>query len=350
MKPLLYILLILSSLLQADLPPEVLNAAQAIKNYQEKQRVPGVFAALYYDGVLYAFPLGVADLKIGTRVTPKTLFELGSITKSFTAILLAAESLNGVVKLDDKAAKYLPGNFKGPFSQVTLLQLATHTSSLPRTVPLKSRSSFPAIAQFLKMWQPESPIGHSYLYSNFGFGLLGLALENAAHKPYMDLLSENLLRPLKMDATFLKVPANLKPFEAQGYEKNGGVAEHWPLTLIFAAGALRSSGEDMSLFLAACLNLPGTPPSIAQAIEITKKERFKIKPQQVQAMSWMKTIYPGFTTFSKNGGVTGFATFMGFIPELQTGIVILANKNVSNTPLGTSLLKQLGEGVLKKRR
>lgn len=345
----LFILLILSSLLLADLPQDIQYAAKAIQAYQNKHRIPGVFAAIYYEGTLYTLPFGVANLKTSSPVTPKTLFELGSITKSFTAIVLAAESLKGTVSLEDQAAQYLPANFEGPFSQVTLLQLSTHTSSLPRTIPLKNRYSLSAIMHFLKQWRPETPIGQSHLYSNLGFGLLGLSLENAAHKPYMDLLSNDLLIPLKMNSTFVNVPPNFKPFEAQGYKKNGKLAEHWPVTLIFASGALRSSGEDMSRFLAACLNLPGTPADVNQAIEVTKKAQFKIKPYQAQAMSWMKTNYPGFTTFTKNGGVTGFATFMGFIPELQTGIVILANKNVSNTPLGRSLLQQMSEEILKKK-
>ena len=324
---------------------------EVIGKYRQRHQVPGVAVILYYEGVPYFFSFGLANLMTRAPVTLDTIFELGSITKSFTAILLALEALKGTVRLNDRAELFLPGlhGFNGPFSEVTLLQLATHTAGFPHDVSLKLPSYAQAI-QYLKNWSPSYPIGTHYQYSNFGFGLLGLALESASRKKYVELLSLGILGPLQMNRTFIYVPESLSVDYAQGYKKNGSPAPRWPITLIAAAGALRSTAGDMTKFLAACLNLPGTPIQLSKAIELTETIGFRINSQRTQVMSWMKTEHEGYTIFAKNGGVTGFSTFMGYIPEYKTGIVILANKNANNTAAGQNILQRLGDRLTRMNR
>lgn len=338
----------LNSIFAKESFPENL-IAKTIKEYQADQEVPGVAVVLYYKGQPYFYAFGLADIRRGRRITAQTIFELGSITKSFTAILLASESLKGVLKLNDTAKNYLPGfsHFEGPFANVTLYQLATHTSGLPRHLPYKDRLNYVKLVQFLKKWQPNQMIGTSYDYSNLGFGLLAICIEKASEKKYMDLLQEDLLMPLGMEQTFLRVPlAEMKNY-AQGYNKEGKKAEEWPITLLFGAGALRSSAQDMGKFLAACLNLPGTPKEVHQAIKLTQREGFKLNNNKASVLSWIKRSYDSYTLYTKNGGVSGFSTFMGFIPELKTGIVILANKKANNTAVGRNILQTLASKALE---
>lgn len=345
---LLLAVLVQSGSLSADSTASLIH--RFISHYQQKHQVPGVLVVLYDKGSLSYFSFGVANEQTKQPITAKTIFELGSITKSFTAILLAAETLKGHLQLETPLAESLPGlkGFNGPIAHVTLLQLATHTSGLPRTAPFKN-PNLPQLVAFLKRWEPSKTPGTQYHYSNLGFGLLGLSIENALQNTYIKLLKDNILTPLKMNNTFIAVPPFLKADIAQGYKKNGSPAEPWPATLIAAAGALRSTGEDMGKFLAACLNLRGTPKSVARAIALTEQGGFKVDPHKTQVMSWMKTTKEGYTIFAKNGGVTGFATFMGFIPEFETGIVILANKNVSNTSIGQKILQQLASAIQKNQ-
>lgn len=320
---------------------------KAVLQYQQKNNIPGIAVVLYYQGKPYFLPFGSANLRSKKPITENTIFELGSITKSFTAILLAVEVLDGKIKLSDPVARYLPGlrEFTGPFSKVTFQHLATHTSGFMRVIPEKDRKTYADIVKYLRNWHPTHSPGTHYEYSNFGFGILGLALENVFQKNYFNLLSINLLNPLQMNHTFLVVPQQWQADYAQGYDKNGNPAEKWPITLMQAAGALRSSAADMRKFLAACLNLPGTPSKIAEAIYLTETGNFKMGANKTQVMSWMKTDFGSYSLYTKNGGVTGFATFMGFIPELQIGLVIMANKNVSNTLLGQYILQQLGSSL-----
>ncbi len=345
------IALSLSSFLSGNysLPTEIVK--QAIERYRERHQVPGVAVVVFYDSQHYFFPFGVADLHSKKPITESTIFELGSITKSFTALLLAAETLKGTVQLNDPAIRYLDGlqKFQGPFSHVTLQQLATHTAGFEHVVHENARSSYQNALSYLRQWQPDHPPGTHYQYSNYGFGLLGIALEHAAHKPYFQLLRENILGPLGMQQTFLQVPPAWQAAYAQGYNKQGLPAKRWPITLVFAAGALKSNATDMSKLLAACLNLPGTPNSVSKAVELTETGHFKVASNKTQVMSWMKREMDGYTIYAKNGGVTGFSTFMAFSPELKTGIVILANKNAENTTVGQFLMKKLAEHLLKER-
>lgn len=323
--------------------------AESVKHYQAAHGVPGVALFLFYKGEPHFYAYGLADVRRGRRVTEETIFELGSITKSFTAILFAAEAIKGNLNINDLAKSYLPGfnTFNGPFSEVTLKQLATHTSQLPHHMPYKDRLNYLKIVDYLKSWQPDKAIGSQHQYSNLGFGLLALCIENATHKKYMELLKEDILLPLRMNHTYLKVPLSEIKNYAQGYTKEGRRAEEWPLTLFFGAGALRSNAKDMGKLLAACLNLSTPPESVRKAIELTEGDGFKISKNRTQVFSWIKRKEASYTLFAKNGGVSGFSTFMGYIPELKTGIVILANKNASNTALGLSILQKLAAKALE---
>lgn len=320
---------------------QIVNAA--IQKYQHHRHIPGVAVCLCYKGKLGYLFYGVEDLNTFLPVTKNTIFELGSVTKSFTAAVLAAEVLKGKVRLTDQAVKFLPGlqKIRIPFERVTLLHLATHTAGFPHNVENKYRQSYNQAMRFLLKWSPSRKSGTKYQYSNFGFGILGLALENATHQPFIELLKEDILVPLNMQETFFEVPSNKFEHYAQGYTKEGKRAEHWPLRLLFTAGGLRSTPFDMGQFLKACLKLPNTPIKVADTILFTEQHGFKLDDKRTQVLSWMKRDFGSYTIYSKNGAVTGFATFMGYIPEQGTGIVIMANKKVSNTILGQKILKEL---------
>lgn len=290
-----------------DLPPAVASTRQALLQYQQRHKVPGVMSVVYYEGRPYFLPLG--------SVNGQTEFGIGSITKSFTAIILAAAVQDGRVTFDEPVAPYL--RIKNDFSGITFRHLATHTSGLPRVLKgmreMRKQEVLPHLNQF------QVVPGKKHLYSNLGFGLLGMALEDAFHQDYEALLARTILIPLHMNHTHLRLPQSPKA----------------------ASGGIISTGEDMSRFLSACLGLPGTPPKLLQAIQLTEEGSFKLKEGRFQALSWVKHQVNGYDAYVKNGGVPGFSSFMGYIPALKSGVVIMANKKVSNTPVGLDILNLL---------
>lgn len=325
-----------SSALIAETTRQTIDAV--ILPAMKKENIPGVAVAVY-DGVNGAIICyGVSNVARGTSVTPDTLFEIASITKVFTSTELALEVERGNMHLDDAVTEYLPMSLRRnpSLSQVTLQMLATHTSSLPRDM---DRYRY---TQFLQNWRPDYPIGERSLYSNFGFALLGYALENREHLSYEALLRRDVFNPLGMTGTYVDVPLRRKPYLAVGYAKNDMPLPPnqnlpWP-----GGGALKSSAADMLLFLKANLGIVRSS-EVRAAMQLAEEGYFRVNDTLTLGLGWQRV--PGVhksLIIDKNGGLPGFSSYIGFVPEKKIGIVILANKNgIPCTALGRQILNRL---------
>src|SRR6185369_1631387 len=178
----------------------------------------------------------------------RTMFEIGSITKTFTASILADMVARGEVKLDDPVSKFLPGTVKVPArggKQITLLDLATQSSGLPR-MPTNFQPKDGAnpyadytvqqMYDFISGYQLPRDIGAQYEYSNLGFGLLGQALALRAGKSYGELVRERILQPLGMNSTTIELSADQKARLAPGHGPNGSVVSNWDIPGLAGAG------------------------------------------------------------------------------------------------------------------
>ena len=314
---------------------------KTIQQFMKEQNTPGVVVALYYQGRGRVISFGFADKESRTPVSSQTIFELGSITKVFTSTVLAMEVLDGKMNLNDPVAKYLPPlkNSKG-MANVTLLTLATHASSLPRVLPQHSRYSLHP-QKFLENWQPTYPIGTKYLYSNLGFGLLGYALSYTMQQSFSQMIQERITSPLMMTSTDVRIPDHLRDHDAQGYTAKGERAKKIPSQLWPGSGALHSTGDDMLKFLKANLGVRG-PEKLLKAMKFTQNGFFRVNNYFTMALGWQRVKIKDVLLIDKNGGVSGFSSYMGMVPEKKIGLVILANKRkASVTRLGRSILIQL---------
>lgn len=318
---------------------------QMATDYMQKQGIPGMAIAAYYQGQGFIRCYGVIDQVTQRPVTPNTLFLLASITKVFTSTELALQVEQGRMQLEDSVTNYLPGigRPRAPIHQVTLLQLATHTSSLPRDLPpgRDGQRTMPLVLAFLQNWSPSYPIGSRYVYSNFGYGLLGLALENAAQTPYETLLRQDILNPLGMGSTSLIAPMQPLHQHAQGYLPNGQAAPQVAPFLLPGGGALRSTAHDMLQFLEASLGEKG-PPSLLNAMQLAERGFFPVKETLTLGLGWQRALVKGQLIIDKNGGLPGFGSYIGMLPAQKIGVVVLANKSkIDSTRLGRLLLLQL---------
>ncbi|MGH3194793.1 MAG: serine hydrolase domain-containing protein [Streptosporangiaceae bacterium] len=206
---------------------------------------------------------------------PRTIFQIGSVTKVFTALLLADMAERGEVRLSDPAASYLPGRRSlpdgvAPVDPVTLADLATHTSGLPRLPrglfwsallnPRDPYARYPAsrfvraARQALRAGAGRSP----YVYSNFGYGLLGCLLGQAAGTAYQTLVTTRICVPLGLPDTTYEVPGPSRDRMAQGFQRGRAVPD-WHLGALAGVGALYSTATDLARFLQACLAAATTP-------------------------------------------------------------------------------------------
>ena len=278
-----------------------------------------------------------------------TLFEIGSATKAFTGVLLADMVARGELKLDDPLAKFAPTGIVVPKrggAEITLLDLATQTSGLPRLPPgMQPADPGNPYADLTpeKLWamlertEPRDAGGSRYEYSNFGFMLLSDALGRAGGKGYEALLRERVLEPLGMTSTSVRVTIDAAGRLAQGHDRAYQPVPHWDFAPDLAgAGGLRSSIADMARFVAGVLGRRDRPPAATFALA-TGAQR-KVGERSSIGLAWM-TARPGKDEIVfHNGQTAGFHSFIGIDFATSTGVVVLANSAADIDDLGFHLL------------
>jgi len=272
-----------------------------------------------------------------------TLYEIGSITKVFTSLLLADAIGRGEVALTDRVGKFLPAKVTVPERggrSITLEDLATHSSGLPRMpsnfTPKDPANpyadySFEHMYAFLSGYQLTRDIGAEYEYSNFGAGLLGHALTLRAHATdYEALVTERIIKPLGMTSTAATLTPALMSRLATGHSPTLQPVPNWDLSALAGAGALRSTTNDLLTFLAAHLGYTQTPLAPAMARMLTVR-RPAGTPNLKVALAWHVSTVNGRELIWHNGGTAGYRTWIGFDPIARVGVVALSN---SGTPAG----------------
>jgi serine-type D-Ala-D-Ala carboxypeptidase/endopeptidase len=278
----------------------------------------------------------------------ETLFEIGSITKVFTALLLTDMVLRAEVKLDDPVAKYLPAEVKVPQRDnrpIALVDLATHTSGLPR-MPANFRSQDTAnpfvdyteakLYEYLAMLELTRAVGGRYEYSNTGFGLLGHALARRAGLDYETLVETRILRPLGLASTRIALSPELKVRLATGHDVDLQPTANWDFAVLAGTGALRSSANDMLTFLAANLGFTGSP--LAEAMQAMLGEQRPMAFFMDIGLGWTVDQRSGGDVIWKDGATGGYRTFIGYAPKSERGIVVLSNAAIDINDIGLHLL------------
>lgn len=289
--------------------------------------------------------LGLSDTR---AMTADTVFDVGSITKVVTALLLADMAARGEGALDDPVQKYLPSRVAMPAFEgraITLADLATHTSGLPlRPANLRSRDPDNKYAgytsddlfAFLSGYKlPRAP-GSAYEYSNVGYGLIGHALSRRLGSSWAELVRARVTAPLGMTDTRSDLTADMKKRMASGYALDMTSlqltpAKHWDMEALESAGALRSTPRDMLKMLAAALGLTRSPLSTAFETTLKVRRPGGMQPADAIALGW--NILKGSSGREiawKNGSVGGFRTFVGFDKIARRGVVTFANAQTAN--------------------
>jgi CubicO group peptidase (beta-lactamase class C family) len=284
----------------------------------------------------------------GDPVTPDSVFELGSITKVFTALLLAEAVRRGEADtFDDPAASYLPDGLKAldwPGRPVTLADLATHTSGLPNLLvaaagapPLTMMESYSAapadLYRFLSTYEQTQEPGRQFLYSSLGMTLLGHILAVRAGMGYEDLVRQRILRPLQMASTGGPM-ADLAPL-ATGHDPDLRPVPHWPE--LSGSGGLLSSARDLTVFVEAAAD-DSRSELAASFTALRSIQRPTIDPRLRQALGWAVFTENGRTIFEHSGTMEGFAAYIANDPERRIGVVVLSNARAENVDIGRHLL------------
>ena len=323
----------MQSVMSRDLEPALKSGALA------PMTSAGVTIGVFQHGEARVFAFGAAK--------SDSIFEIGSITKTFTGLVLAQMVEQGLVKLDEPVRDLLPvGTVAKPDgTEVSLLDLTTQHSGLPRmpdnfkpTNPDNPYADYGAanLYQYISEHGLEKVGSPKFLYSNLGVGLLGQALSNRAGVPYPTLLAQQVTVPLGMRDTVITLsPAQQGRF-VEGHAADHRVAHPWDLDALAGAGAIRSTADDMLMYLQAQLHPEKGPlthsskaRTLPAALKATHELRAEAVPGMQIAFGWLYITATG--TYWHNGGTGGFSSYAFFNPKGDYAGVVLLNTTVSAT-------------------
>ena len=339
---------------ETDIEPIV---TRAIRPVMDRYGIPGIAVGIVLRGQHHVYNYGVASKATGKPVTADTLFEIGSVSKTFTATLTAYARVTGKLSLSDTPGQYLPSLRGSNLDKVSLLNLGTHT---PGGFPLQFPDDITNDAQlmaYFRGWTPTYAPGTYRTYANPSVGLLGMIAARSLHKDFTALMEGMLFPALDLKNTYLRVPEAVTENYAQGYTKADAPIRMAPGVLAAETYGIRTTAGDMLRFVAANMGMLDPGPVLRQAITDTHTGYYRIGPM-TQDLIWEQYDYPvarkdllaanagkiaseptlatelhpplpprDAVLINKTGSTNGFATYVAFVPEKKIGIVLLANKN-----------------------
>ncbi|MGU8077243.1 class C beta-lactamase [Burkholderia pyrrocinia] len=344
---------------------------KTIRPMMEKYRIPGMAVGITIAGKSYVFNYGVASTQTRQPVTRDTLFELGSISKTFTATLASWAQVSGNLSLSDTVGKYLPSLRDSAFGGVSLLNLGTHTpGGLPLQVPDNIQNN-DQLMQYFKAWHPTYAPGTYRTYANPGIGTLGLITAKSMGQDFDVLMEQRLFPTLGLKQSYINVPPARMADYAQGYSKEDAPVRMSTEVLSSEAYGVKSTAADMIRFVEANMNSVKLDGKLQRAITDTHTGYFKAGPM-TQDLIWEQYQYPVALKalldgnsyamiydatpvtelkpplkprkdvwINKTGSTKGFGAYVVFVPKRQLGIVMLANRNYPNEERVTAAYKIL---------
>ena len=322
-----------------------------LSNYIQTAENVGVSAAVYYQGKDHYYNYGETVKDSHQLPNAQTMYELGSITKTFTATILAQAVNDGLVTLDDHITKFLPDSVaSNPYLRpITLKQLANHTSGLPR-MPDNIDATVTDLGQpyenyddahlfaYLKNYKATRGAGVTYEYSNLGAGLLGVILEYIYHHPYENLVQQYITLPLQLTQTKINRYLYDARFVAQGYDAAGNKAAIWKQNSTKGAGALLSSTFDMLKYGKQQLAIFNGP--VLKDFTLTHQSTFDDGINRV-GLGWHYLTQDKDPVIQHTGGTGGCRTAICINLRTNLVLVVLTNNATTGDSLGLELMGEL---------
>nr|WP_311033298.1 cephalosporin-hydrolyzing class C beta-lactamase ACT-121 [Enterobacter hormaechei]WLO97151.1 cephalosporin-hydrolyzing class C beta-lactamase ACT-121 [Enterobacter hormaechei subsp. hormaechei] len=333
---------------------------RTITPLMKAQAIPGMAVAVIYQDQPHYFTFGIADVAANKPVTPQTLFELGSISKTFTGVLGGDAIARGEISLTDPATKYWPELSGKQWQGIRLLDLATYTAGgLPLQVPDEVTDNA-SLLRFYQNWQPQWKPGTTRLYANSSIGLFGALAVKPSDMSYAQAMTQRVFKPLALHHTWINVPKAEEEHYAWGY-RDGKPVHVSPGALDAEAYGVKSNVQDMASWVMTNMAPENVADaSLKQGIALAQSRYWRIG-SMYQGLGWemlnwpvdAKTVVDGSgnkvalaplpavevnppappvkaSWVHKTGSTGGFGSYVAFIPEKQIGIVMLANKSYPN--------------------
>lgn len=333
---------------------------RAFRPLMAEHDIPGMALGVTFEGRRYVSYFGVASKESDAPVTQDTLFEIGSLSKVFTATLAGYAQAQGKLTLNDTPGRHMKELRGSAIDQASLLQLGTYAAGgLPLQFP-DDVDDLARAAAYFRQWTPDSPPGEQRRYSNPSIGLLGHVTALAMQRSFDGLIEEELFRALELSHTFIRVPPRALPAYAWGYNKANQATRVNPGVFDAQAYGVKTTLGDMLQFVEANIQPHALQPALRRAVEGTHVGYYRVG-DMVQGLGWEQYPYPvpvqallagnssvmalrphraekvapspatkAATLFNKTGSTNGFGAYAAFVPARRVGIVMLANRNIPN--------------------
>jgi beta-lactamase class C len=332
----------------------------AMKPVIAQYRIPGMAVGVTIEGRRHFVEYGSASVAEQIPVTRDTLFELGSISKTFTATLATMAALEGKLSLDDTVGQHMPELAGSPIGDVRLLDLGTHTpGGFPLQLPDDVTTAEQLIAWY-RAWKPKYPAGTRRTYANPSIALLGIVTARAMGESFVRLAEGRLFPGLGLKRTYISVPEAEMASYAWGANRAGKPVRVGPSPIAFEAYGVKSNTTDMLRYIEVSMGTGDVPDEIARAVAATHTGYFHADPF-IQDLIWEQYAWPAALNdmtagnsstmsmkanpvtailppmppradviLNKTGSTGGFGAYVVYIPARKLGIVVLANKGYPN--------------------
>ncbi|WP_373882780.1 ADC family extended-spectrum class C beta-lactamase [Acinetobacter pittii] len=330
---------------------------QNFKPLLDKYDVPGMAVGVIQNNKKYETYYGLQSVQDKKAVSSSTIFELGSVSKLFTATAGGYAKTKGTISFNNTPGKYWKELKNTPIDQVNLLQLATYTSgNLALQFPDEVQTD-QQVLTFFKDWKPKNSIGEYRQYSNPSIGLFGKVVALSMNKPFDQVLEKTIFPDLGLKHSYVNVPKTQMQNYAFGYNQENQPIRVNPGPLDAPAYGVKSTLPDMLSFIHANINPQKYPADIQRAINETHQGFYQVGTMY-QALGWEEFSYPAplqtlldsnseqivmkpnkvtaiskepsIKMFHKTGSTNGFGTYVVFIPKENIGLVMLTNKRIPN--------------------
>ncbi len=331
---------------------------RAFRPLLQQHDVPGMAVAITVGGRQRVFAFGVMARDTRQPVTGDTLFEIGSVSKAFTATLATFAEAQGRLLFSDRPSRFMPALEGSAIDGATLLQLGTYTAGgLPLQFPGTVRNAA-TMTDYFRSWRPDAAPGAQRRYSNPSIGLMGHLAALAMGRSFPDLMEREIFPKLGLQRSYIRVPPAEMARYAMGYGRANQPVRVSAAALADEAYGVKTSAAELIRFVEANLRPGGLEPVMRRAVEATQIGHFRVGAM-VQGLGWeqypwpvrlerllagnattmamdphpaaalVPTVRPAEPTlFNKTGSTNGFGAYVAFVPAKGIGIVMLANRNV----------------------
>lgn len=332
-----------------------------IRQLMAEHAIPGMAVAVIADGKPHFFDYGVASKSEGAPVDDDTLFEVGSLSKTFTATLAGYAQARGTLSLSEPASAHWPALHGTAFDRISMVQLGTYSAGgLPLQFPAEADNPESMLGYF-RHWDPSYPPGSRRLYSNPSLGLFGYLAARSLGGSFADLMQNTLLPQLGLNDTYIQIPSNEMAHYAQGYTKTDAPTRVTPGALDAETYGIKTTTHDLVQFVTAAMQPDSRDDPWRRAIETTQTGYYRVNgmtqglgweiyprpftenaliegnsdamASQSQPIDWLDTPSPpdASALFNKTGSTNGFGSYVAYIPQKRLAVILLANKNYPNS-------------------